>query len=82
MPQDFREVVIRLDYDSRTAEIWCAKRTVERKLARLGYERTRTDAHGVWYRAPLKAISFRRPASIGAKRRNPATPPRPTAPTT
>ena len=57
---DYREVTIRLDYDSKTAEVWCAPRTCEGKLRRLGYRETQKQAGGTWFQAPLKAISFRR----------------------
>lgn len=71
---DHREVTIRLDYDARVAQIWCARRTVERKLARLGYRKIGEQIGGTWWEAPLAAISFRKPrvgAVSGATRGNP-----------
>ncbi len=72
---DSREVIVRLDYDSRTAEIWCARRTCEGRLRRLGYKETCRQIGGVWFTAPMKAITFRSMASAASKtarRGNPA----------
>ena len=71
---DYREVVVRLDYDSKTAEIWCARRTVEKRLARLGWRKDREQIGGTWWSGPLRGISFRSLASMQSKRRNVGNP--------
>lgn len=64
---DYREVLIKLDYDSETAEIWCARRTCEGKLKRLGFTQTGQQIGGVWFRGPLRGVTFRSIASLAAK---------------
>ena len=72
---DHREVVIRLDWGSGTAEVWCAARTCEGRLRRLGFRETKRQIGGVWFTAPLKAITFRSIGSLQSRtggRGNPA----------
>ena len=71
---DYREVTIQLDYESKTANVWCAPRTVERQLARKGWKRLKTQAGGSWWQAPLKAISFRSPRTMQVKSPNRGNP--------
>jgi hypothetical protein len=65
---DYREVTIQMDYDSGEARVWCAKRTVEGRLRRLGWTLTSEQAGGTWWKGPLKGISFRSLSSVCAQK--------------
>lgn len=67
---DYREVTIQMDYDSKVAHVWCAPRTIEGKLARLGWECVSKQAGGTWWKGPLKGISFRSLSSVCAQKRS------------
>src|SRR5882672_9501334 len=61
VPGDADETIIRLDHDSKMAEVWTMRRGLVGRLMRLGGELLDKAGPGVWVRLPLKAIRFRNP---------------------
>ena len=57
---DYRETVIRLDHDAKTAEVWTENRAVLTRLRRAGAVQTNRQGRGHWYTAPIRAILIRK----------------------
>lgn len=70
MAKDYDETVIRLDYESETAEIWTQRRGLIARLTKCGFSTIRTQGRGVWLTGPIKGVSFRKAVN---KRRSGAT---------
>lgn len=72
MARDYRESVIQMDHGAGIASIWTMERGLAARLLRLGWSMANRQGSGFWYTAPIKAITFRKVSSIGARRGNPA----------
>jgi hypothetical protein len=70
LPRDFRETLIRLDHDAKTAEIWTEDRGVTGRALRRGWTVRKRSARGVWMVGPISAILIRKAPSRPGFRRN------------
>lgn len=64
MAKDYDETVIRLDYESETAEIWTQRRGLISRLTKCGFRTIRTQGRGVWLTGPIKGVSFRKAGNL------------------
>ena len=74
MAQDYRESVIQLDHGAGEARIWPVSESLGARLLRLGWTKALNSQEQLgrgWLKAPIKAVSFRKVASLGGKRGNP-----------
>lgn len=60
LPRDFRETVIRLDHDAKTAEVWTEQRGVLSRLKRSGFTLISKSGRGEWWRGPLRGVLIRK----------------------
>lgn len=61
---DYRETIIRLDHDAKTAEIWTENRGVIGKATRAGWTVTHKQAGGTWLAGGIRGVlvrAFNRP---------------------
>ena len=56
---DYRETLIRIDHDSKLAEVWTEQAGLASRLKKLGFKETKQQGRGVWLQGGRKQISFR-----------------------
>lgn len=68
MARDYRETLVRLDHEAGLAEVWTCRRSVARKLEKLGWTREKLgQVGGTWWRGQARGVTFRNIGSIGKR---------------
>lgn len=71
---DYRETIIRLDHEAKTAQIWSQNRAILTRARRSGFVEENRQGSGVWLSGPIRGILIRKGPSGARKSTNQGRP--------